>query len=59
MGNHYQLEGIDYYVTAPNKEIAALFCRKHHWGVTTDNLIQVERIPRNAAHHINYYDENH
>lgn len=57
MERHFQLEGIDYYVTAPNKELAAWFCQKHKWGVMPENLVEIERIPPHPEHFINYYDE--
>lgn len=58
MLKHFQLEGLPYYVTAPNKEIAAILCVRHRWGVTPENLIEIETIPQDAAHHINFYVEN-
>lgn len=45
---HYKLNCLDYYVSAVSKEMAVLVCLKNHWGVTEDNLIEVEQIPSNA-----------
>ena len=45
---HFQLKGISYYVTAPNKETAVLLCLKNRCGVTTEDLIEIKKIPENA-----------
>ena len=47
---HFQLKGISYYVTAPNKETAVSLCLKNHCGVTTEDLIEIKKIPKNAKH---------
>lgn len=57
MEKHFQLEGLDYYVTAPDVNTAVVFCHLNHWGVMAENLVQVDKVPATAARHINYYDE--
>lgn len=51
---HFQLEGIDYYVSAPSKELAVIACLRNRWGVTAANLVEIERIPANASHVATY-----
>lgn len=45
---NFQLDGLPYYVKATTKEVAVIVCLMNRWGVTADNLIEVERIPSNA-----------
>ena len=45
---HFQLKGISYYVTAPNKETAVLLCLKNHHSVAIEDLIEIKKIPENA-----------
>ena len=45
---HYRLNGLNYYVSVVSKEIAVVVCLKNRWGVTENDLIEVERIPDDA-----------
>lgn len=45
---HYKLNGLNYYVSATSKEVAAVMCLKNRWGVTENDIIEVERIPDDA-----------
>ena len=45
---HYRLNGLNYYVAAASKETAVVVCLKNRWGVTENDLIEVERIPDDA-----------
>lgn len=47
---HFQLKGISYYVTAPNKETAVSLCLKNHCSVTTEDLIEIKKIPESAKY---------
>ena len=42
---HFQLKGISYYVIAPNKETAVSLCLKNHCDATTEDLIEIKKIP--------------
>ena len=44
---HYRLNGLNYYVSAVSKEIAVVVCLKNRWGVSENDLIEVERIVLN------------
>ena len=45
---HYKLNGLNYYVSATSKEVAVVTCLKNRWGVTENDIIEVERIPDDA-----------
>ena len=47
---HFQLKGISYYVTAPNKETAVLLCLKNYQSATIEDLIEIKKIPESAKH---------
>lgn len=52
---HFRLNGLNYYVSAVSKGIAVLVCLKNRWGVTENDLIEVERIPDDAEEVISQF----
>ena len=45
MARIFKCKGIPYYITGcPTKWIAAVVAIKNHWGVTPNDLIEVETI---------------
>jgi len=51
---HYKLNGLEYYVTAPNIDLAVYICILNKWGVTKENLSQINTLPKNPQKHISY-----
>lgn len=51
MAKIFKCEGIPYYITGcPTKAIATVVAFKNRWGVTPDDLIEVESIDDANAH---------
>lgn len=40
----FKFQGLDYYVIAPTKEVAVMTAHLNKWGVTEDNIYEVESI---------------
>lgn len=52
---HFRLNGLNYYVSAVSKEVAVVVCLKNRWGVSENDLIEVERIPDDAERVISQF----
>lgn len=51
MAKIFKCKGIPYYITGcPTKLFAVVVAVKNHWGVTTNDLIEVEEIDDKDAH---------
>ena len=51
MAKIFKCKGIPYYITGcPTKVIATIVAFKNRWGVTLDDLIEVESIDDANAH---------
>ena len=51
MAKIFKCKGIPYYITGcPTKAMATIVAFKNRWGVTPDNLIEVESIDDTDAH---------
>ena len=51
MAKIFKCKGIPYYITGcPTKVMATIVAFKNRWGVTPDDLIEVESIDDGNAH---------
>ena len=56
MAKIFKCKGIPYYITGcPTKAMATVVAFKNRWGVTPDNLIEVESIDDINNHVVNKF----